>query len=153
MSGAKPYACNLRTIALKEFIDMLAQDTKVSGPIRDLMIGTHASGSGSIALRAVAGEDAHIQFERLEKAVTDKNLFIKAGLLQPRPKDPKSQADMPARFVIRGCAVGVAMPFLKKFKEALGSTVEVVAPKYEHAIGDYTRPGRRWPLRVPRLRV
>jgi hypothetical protein len=128
-------------LALKEFIDMLSQDAKATAPIRDLMIGTHASGSGSIAVRAVAGENAHIQYERLEKAVTDKNLFIKAGVLQPRPKDPKSQADLPPRFVIRGCAVGVAMPFLKKFKEALGSTVEVVAPKYEHAIGDYSGRG------------
>ena len=119
---------------------MLSQDAAVTGPIRDLMVGTHAAAAGSIAVKATAGEVAHIQFERLEKAVADRNLIVKSELLQPRPKDA-SQKDIPPRFVIRGCAVGAALPYLRKFKEALGGSLEVVAPKFEHAIGAYSNPG------------
>lgn len=125
--------------ALKAFIEMLARDAAVAGPIRDLMVGTHAAAAGSIAVKPTASEIAHIQFERLEKAVADRNLIVKPELLQPRPKDA-NQRDVPARFVIRGCAVGAALPYLRKFKEALGGAVEVVAPKFEHAIGEYANP-------------
>ena len=124
---------------IKEFIEMLAGDAAVTAPVRDLLLGTHATRSGAVATRAAPGDrQSNLPFERLEEAVAQRTLIVPAHLVKPRPKE--SGADVPPRFVIRGCAVGEAVPWLRQLKLALGGGLQVVAPKYEHALGSFAGP-------------
>jgi hypothetical protein len=125
--------------SLKEFAEMLKGDPAMAFPIRDLHLGTHAGNVGVLDTAAVPGGTRNLSFERLEDAVANSTFKIDPKLLQPRPKDDKN-IDLPARFVIRGCAVGQAVAYLAKFKEALGGGLQVVACKYEHAAGSFSGP-------------
>ncbi len=126
--------------SLKEFIDMVKSDSAIKYPVRDLMVGAHASPHGGFSIAPTPGAVANINYEKLEDAVAKRTLIVPPEVLQPRPKDAKQQ-EVPARFIIRGCAIGEAAPVLRKLKEALGGALQVVAPKYEHALGSFSGPG------------
>jgi len=125
--------------SLKEFAEALKHDPATAFPIRDLHIGTHAGNVGVLQIAAVPGGSRNLSFEALEAAVANQSFVIAPALLQPRPKTDRG-VEIPARFVIRGCAVGQATGYLGKLKEALGGALQVVGCKFEHAAGSFSGP-------------
>ncbi len=125
--------------SLAGFIRALGNDTAVDKPIRNLLVASHANPEGNLFLRLSILDAGTITYEDLEAAVKDKSLLIDGRLLEPRPKDDGGNA-VAAAFLIRGCRIGIATPFLKKLKEALGGTVTVIAPKHFHDAAQNSRP-------------
>lgn len=123
--------------SLKEFAEMLKGDPAIAYPIRDLHLGTHAGNVGVLDVAAIPGGTQNLSYEALENAVANSTFKMDPTLFQPRPKDDRN-VDIPARFVIRGCAVGQAVGYLTKFKEALGGALKVVGCKFEHAAGSFS---------------
>lgn len=138
---------NFSVDTLASFIRSLKKDDRLAHPIRHLIIASHASRTGRLALRLSTGSSLkEITFEDLESAVTTKVLEIDPQLLEPRPKNASSQV-IAAQVHIKGCNIGnpIAMPFLQLLKKALGGKVGLTAPKFFHSlktVNDVKRRGR-----------
>jgi hypothetical protein len=117
--------------SLSEFIRAMTNNAAVKKPIRHLVISSHANPEGNLFMKLSFLAADVITYEQLEEAVKDKSLLIDMQLLEPRPKDT-TQSPIAPLFLIRGCRIGITVPFLKKLKEALGNKITVVAPKHFH---------------------
>ena len=125
--------------SLAGFIRALGNDTAIDKPIRHLLVASHANPEGNLFIRLSILAAASITYEDLEAAVKDKSLLIDSRLLEPRPKDDGGNP-VAATFLIRGCRIGIAEPYLKKLKEALGGALPVVAPKHFHDAAQNSKP-------------
>jgi hypothetical protein len=125
--------------SLAGFIRALGNDTAVDKPIRHLLVASHANPEGHLFIRLSILAAASISYEDLEAAVKDKSLLVDSRLLEPRPKDDGGNP-VAAAFLFRGCRIGLATPYLKKLKEALGGTVTVIAPKHFHDAAQNSKP-------------
>ena len=119
--------------SLFSFIYALKNNPAITEPIRHLIVVSHANPEGFLFIELLTAMGDVITYEDLEKAVTNKNLFIDNRLLEPRPKD-RSNRPVAAAVLILGCRIGSdrALPYLKKLKEALGNKVTVIASKHFH---------------------
>jgi hypothetical protein len=125
--------------SLAGFIRALGSETAITSPIRHLIVASHANPEGKLFIRLAILAAAEITFEDLEASVKDKSLLIDSRLLEPRPKDDGGNP-VAATFLIRGCRIGTALPYLKKLKEALGNTITVIAPKHFHDAAQQSKP-------------
>jgi hypothetical protein len=124
--------------SLAGFIRALGNDTAVDKPIRHLLVASHANPEGNLFIRLSFLAAASITYEDLEAAVKDKSLLIDGRLLEPRPNDGGNP--VAAAVLIRGCRIGLAEPYLKKLKEALGGAITVIAPKHFHDAAQQSKP-------------
>jgi hypothetical protein len=131
--------------SLTSFVKALAHDERLTHPIRHLIIASHASSSGLLALKLDAATSAQIiNYEALETAAAGKQLEIDPQLLEPRPRDANNNV-IPAQVHIKGCSIGHpnALPFLQLLKKALGGKVGVTAPRFFHSLKPVTLTKRR----------
>ena len=114
-------------MTLDGFLSGIATSDQFVYPIRYLMVVGHASLSGSfhISISAATSTEAAVSYETLEEAVVKKYLVVDMDLMQPRPAGAG-----PAQLTLLGCSVGAQAPYMKKFKEALGGQITLVAPKF-----------------------
>jgi hypothetical protein len=66
-----------------------------------------------------------VSYETLEEAVVKKYLVIDMDVLQPRPAGTGV-----GQLRLMGCSVGAQAPYMKKFKEALGGKIALIAPNF-----------------------
>lgn len=112
---------------LQGFLKGIATSDKITHPIRDLIVVGHASGiSGAFRIPLTPGAADHVYYEDLVDAVKAKTLNVDMSLFEPRPK---GETRVPFMRLF-GCTVGRAAPYMKKFKEALGNRMIVVAPNH-----------------------
>lgn len=106
----------------------------VTNPIRDLVIYSHAWGTGWLNIPIGPGQFSDIDYEMLETASKDptqkRSFDLPNDLFDPRPKNPNGSPGRGPALHIRGCRLGKAVPFLQLLKQLLGGTVTVTAPKY-----------------------
>jgi hypothetical protein len=125
--------------SLTGFIRSLGSSNLIKNPIRDIIIASHANTEGNLFIEMTAGAGRAVTYEDLEDAVKSKAIAIDDAVIQPRPTDTSGKP-VAAQFLIRGCRIGSALPFLKKLKEALGNKIPVVAPKHFHVVAHLRKP-------------
>lgn len=125
--------------SLRGFIAALGRSDQVTHPIRHLLLGSHANPEGLLFMQLDLGDAGHITYEQLEEAVRSRRLEVAPELLEPRPQDTNGQ-NVAAHVHIHGCRIGMAPPYLRKLKEALGNRCPVIAPKYFQAAAQHVRP-------------
>jgi hypothetical protein len=115
---------------LEKFLKFLECEHSISRPCDSFLIVSHGSDNGTLEMETHWDENGKeikgTTFEVLENACNLRTIIIPDELINPR------YAGSPPMviFYIRACSVGVALPFLEKFKEALGGRVNVSAPKH-----------------------
>jgi hypothetical protein len=114
-------------MTLDGFLKGIATSDEFKYPIRYLMVVGHASITGAfhIVISASSKVAASVSYEMLEEAVANKYLVIDMDLLQPRPAGTGV-----GQLRLLGCAVGAQAPYMKKFKEALGGKITLIAPRF-----------------------
>jgi hypothetical protein len=112
---------------LDDFLNGIATSDEFIYPIRYLIIVGHASISGAfhISISAAGSVAAAVNYETLEEAVVKKYMIVDMSLMEPRPVGAG-----PAQLRLLGCSVGAQAPYMKKFKEALGGKITLIAPKF-----------------------
>jgi hypothetical protein len=127
--------------SLQGLVERIADAASITHPVRDLIVACHASMMGALVMPLKRGGVANIDFEDLEKAVADRTIAISREAVQPRPQGGGG-FPQPVRFLIKGCGVGHAVPYLRKLKEALGlgGLVNVMATRFFHGSGYFSGP-------------
>jgi hypothetical protein len=121
------------------FVKALNADRKVTNPVRNLFVVSHASDEGYLFTALDAVDVKSISFEDLEKVGS--GLQIKPEALMPRPKD---QGSGTRPFLhIRGCEIGRAAPYMIKLKAALGGNLTITAPLFYHVVDSIASPPGR----------
>jgi hypothetical protein len=138
---ARPGTVLLGAASLEEFVQQLGDSAAVTHPVRDLVLACHASPRGVLVVPLKRGGDRFTLFEDLEDAIKAGTIVIPTALVAPRPPRPGG-FPQPVRFLIKGCGIGWAVPFLRRLKEALGlgGLATVVAPRFFHAAGEFRSP-------------
>lgn len=112
---------------VRQLINHLNSST--SKPIGDILLGAHANDEGQLFLPAFPGQRGPTNFETLESTLSNASRSIKI----PDALIGYTAASGITHAVhIQGCNIGNALPFLTKFKDALGGHVNVTAPKFFH---------------------
>lgn len=115
-----------------QFINHLATDGGVTRPVGNMLVASHGNDGGWMQIQ-IADIDAD------GDGVTDANTTYEVLEVA----DNTNVADIPApvrdantKFHIKGCKIGqdFAVPFVQKFKAALGGAVPVTAPKFFHEV-------------------
>ena len=122
--------------SLASFIKELKNGQRLTHPIRHLIVASHASRTGRLALKLQTNSSLRvITYEDLETTLRSKMVDIDSKLLEPRPKNASGRI-IAAQLHIKGCNIGnpIAMPFLELMKKALGSKVGLTAPKFFHSL-------------------
>ncbi len=114
-------------MTLDDFLKGIATSDDVKFPIRYLIVVGHASISGAfhITISASSKVEAAVSYETLEEAVAKKYLVVDMNLFEPRPADAGA-----GQLRLLGCSVGAQVPYMKKFKEALGGKITLIAPNF-----------------------
>jgi hypothetical protein len=118
---------NQAMMTLDGFLGGIATSDEIIYPIRYLIVVGHASITGAfhITISASSKVEAAVSYETLEEAVVKKYLVVDMELLQPRPKNTGV-----GQLRLMGCSVGAQAPYMKKFKEALGGKITLIAPMF-----------------------
>lgn len=129
----KPQTINLddsMITSLADFIKALSNSSKITHPIKNIILVSHANPEGLLKLPIDMLAGDRITYEDLEQAEQSKKIALDSELLSPRPS---SSGNKLAPFVhIRGCRIGTAVPYLKKLKAAINDKIQVTAPKHFH---------------------
>jgi hypothetical protein len=114
-------------MTLDGFLRGIATSDEFIYPIRYLIVVGHASISGSfrITIENSSKVEASVSYETLEEAVVKKYLVVDMDVMQPRPAKTGV-----GQLRLMGCSVGGQAPYMKKFKEALGGKITLIAPKF-----------------------
>lgn len=118
---------------VEEFLDHVETEPGLSRPVGSFLIASHGSDGGYIQMEidTVSHQDpagnaiSGTTYEVLVNVDNNDTVNIPNALITPRPDGSPPIAV----FHIRGCNVGAALPYMQKFKAALGGNVEVSAPK------------------------
>jgi hypothetical protein len=118
---------NPSMMTLDGFLNGIATSDECIYPIRYLIVVGHASITGSfhIVISASTSLEASVSYETLEEAVVKKYLVVDMNVMEPRPAGAG-----PAQLRLLGCSVGAQVPYMKKFKAALGGQITLIAPKF-----------------------
>jgi hypothetical protein len=124
--------------ATRDFIGHLRTSAAVTRPIEDVLLGSHASGEGSVELPMFAGQAGPTTFETLEDTIANAahSVAIPDALINHNAGDPITH-----NVHFKGCNIGRAPPFLTKLREALGDHVNVTAPRHFHGLYEHPRYG------------
>lgn len=120
-------------ITVRGFINFLATDTSVTRPIEDILLGAHANAFAGCEffMPLFPKSDGRTDFELLETSLTDstKSVQIPDSVIGYQAGNPITNS-----LHFKGCNIGKQPKFLAKFKEALGSHVDVTAPVHFHGL-------------------
>jgi len=128
--------------SVREFIDELKNDPSIATPIGSALIGAHADNEGNIFLSMFPDQQQPNEF--MYKGQTNFEVLVKT-MDASRPERSINMDDVldnsGNHFVhFKGCNIGKAPKFLKKFKEALDAD-QVTGPKFFHGIAWYEDAG------------
>jgi hypothetical protein len=96
----------------------------IPSPVGDLFIGSHGNDRGWLEIDLDNMPSRHTDYEVLENAVLTSSVNI------PRVLRERTDGTLVAtEFHIRACLIGRCLPFMQKFKQALGGgTISVTGP-------------------------
>jgi len=128
---------------LAEFIHRLNTHSTVQRPFGDVFIGAHGWSFGNLGMPHIAidlnndrAED-HLDYPLLI------HLLTAPGFSQQQRtawRISSSAASATTKVHLKGCNMGQASPFVRRFKELLGGTLTVTAAKHFHLVDDMTIP-------------
>lgn len=119
-------------------------DSSVTRPIGDLFVGAHSNAQGQptiqMAVKQAPEKDGKFlsDYETVEDTMdgTIGSIAIADATIGP---DPTKHL-----FHFKGCAIGKAEAFLQKWKQALGTKVQISAPRYNHGLAGDTADRGIW---------
>jgi hypothetical protein len=110
---------------VRGFVERMKTSSTVPKPIGNALIGTHADGEGHLFIPMFPKQGGATDFEIVQKTIDQTSKSIKLTAVINGPGDHEVH--------IKGCNIGTQEKFLKKLKEAFGST-GVTAPKHFHGL-------------------
>jgi hypothetical protein len=118
-------------------IDFISDLNKIPVPppathlVDNFLLCSHAFNEGVLDASMFPNQSDQTFFETIEETLTDpsKSIVIPDALIGYNQGDPITHF-----FHIKGCNIGKAVPFLTKFKQALGNHVNVTAPIHFHGV-------------------
>lgn len=119
----------LRT--MRGFVNHIDTEPSITFPIDDVLVGAHANSEGQLFMPMFPGQRGPTQFETLQEAIDDaaKSVALSDASIGYTAGDPVTHS-----VHFKGCNLGKALPFIAKFKEALGEHVNVTAPRHFHGV-------------------
>lgn len=122
---------------LEDFFNDLrsGQPPRVTRPIGELVLVSHASANGWLAMPLTAKVYDDIQYEAFDNVGTD--IRIPTEILDKKVDG----SPRPTTVHISGCRIGMAEPFLLRLKQALQYADKVIAPKHFHSGGTWELDG------------
>jgi hypothetical protein len=109
---------------LSEFLAHVRTDLRVTGPVRDLVIGSHAGWGGLLSFKTDVMQDSPVTTYETVDAVAS-SLAIPDDSFLPRPNP-----DPGRRIVFLGCDAGDSKPLLARLRQAINPQTPVLAPKH-----------------------
>jgi hypothetical protein len=129
---------------VEDFFNNLANN--VSTPLTNVLLGSHGNEAAQMALEFVDGF-GYTSYEALEFAINGvikRQCQLVDKIINPRPQDSSHQP-IPAFVFIKGCRIGIAVPFLQKMKEVINglstTQIGVSAPKFFYELYSKTPQG------------
>jgi hypothetical protein len=125
-------------VSVRGFAAHLETSGTVTRPIDDALLGAHANSEGWIFIAMHGKQTGPTNFETLEDtiATASHSIAIDDSVIGFTAGDPITHS-----LHFRGCNIGKALPFLTKFREALGDHVMVTAPKHFHGVWEHPAYG------------
>lgn len=124
-----------KLVTVRAFAAHLLSSVAVARPIDDALIGAHANSEGRMFIPMFAKQPRVTDYEILEEtiATASKSIAIDDTVIGHSPGDPITHS-----VHFKGCNLGKALPFLTKFREALGGNVTVTAPIHFHGMWEHS---------------
>jgi hypothetical protein len=123
---------------VSDLVSFVNNDSSVTRPIGNLFLGAHSNNEGVVliqmALKQARASNGkfYSDYETLDAATDTGSLVVNDSTVSPDPTQ---------HFLyFKGCNLGRAIPFLQKWKLALGGKMQVSAPRFNH--GAFTDQGR-----------
>jgi hypothetical protein len=113
---------------LQEFFQELAMSPLLPRPVPEILLLSHASETGWLEMPLTDETQNEVQFETFPKTGTA--LQIPEAILKDN-----ANVVRPAIVRIKGCRIGIALPFMTKMKEVLKNVSSLVAPKHFQGFG------------------
>jgi hypothetical protein len=117
---------------VNDLINNLNNDVKT--PLTNILLGSHGNESAQMRVEFVDGF-GFTSYEALEFAINGlrRQCQVAKEIIDPRPQDA-SKKPIPPFFIIRGCRIGLSVPFVQKIKEVINglsqTPIGVSAPKF-----------------------
>jgi hypothetical protein len=114
--------------------------SSVSTPLTNILLGSHGNEAAQMALEFVDGF-GFTSFEALEFCINGlkRKCQLADKIINPRPQNSSHQP-IPTFVLIKGCRIGIAVPFLQKMKEVINglstTPVGISAPKFFYELYD-----------------
>jgi hypothetical protein len=121
---------------IEDFLNHLVSTSAISKPIEDLWILSHANDEGWMQIDLDGKRPIHTDYEVLDEAAKNKSVAIDQVLIQ---KPDGTSVSITVH--IRGCRVGMSMPFMQRLKDALERAHTVTAPKHFYRIEELSSHG------------
>jgi hypothetical protein len=111
--------------SLSTFVRHVRDDRRVTGPVRDIVVGSHAGWNGSLSLTAdpMQADAVVTSYESVDAAAS--SLVLTKDTFLPRPNP-----DPGRRIVFLGCDAGDAKPLLTRLRQAIDPETPVLGPKH-----------------------
>lgn len=111
----------LLTFTLEQFVEGLREHQLVVGPVRNVIVVSHAHWSGQLLLYSDWSARL-VSYESVSALAAE--LALPDEVFQPRPAGNKPL------LIFKGCEAGQATPFLRKLHETLNPRTRLYAPKH-----------------------
>jgi hypothetical protein len=114
---------------LEQFAEKLQDDEKVVGPVRNVIVASHAHWSGMLLFDAdFSGEP--VSYEKVSSPDLAANLRVPDEAFQPR-----SAGSSKPMLIFKGCEFGQATAFLKKLHQIINPKTRLYAPLHWIGVG------------------
>jgi hypothetical protein len=117
--------------SVEGFMRMLRTSPDIAGPVRDLLICSHANPEGRLILAFQTQSTAagYVSYEELEGLCSSGVVRVPQEARLPRPRTTSGVRQMQVH--VRGCRIGRSVPYLEKLRQALDVPM-VTAPLFFH---------------------
>jgi|HubBroStandDraft_5_1064220.scaffolds.fasta_scaffold47745_1 hypothetical protein len=121
-----------QVFVLSDLITFINTDPSVTRPIGNVYVGAHSGADGYVELQMTTSQKRipnigfSADYETIEATVFNGALSIDDATIGPTPGTHF--------FHFKGCGIGRDVAFLKEWKLALGSKIQVTAPRFDHGV-------------------
>ncbi len=125
--------------SVQGFLRMIRSSADITGPVRDLLLCSHANPEGRLimAFQTESTAAGFVSYEELEGLCSSGVVHVPQEARFPRPQTTAGTRSLQVHF--RGCRVGRNAPFMAKLREALDVPL-VTAPRHYHSTAILDNP-------------